>query len=203
MALAPKETIMKGIKGMAVAALIGVGFPVMAVDSYKIDTAHSTVRFSVKHMVLSNTHGNFGAYTGDIKWDKDLKLCALAGTVKVDSIDTRDIKRDEHLKSADFFDSGKYPDITLVSKSIKKGRKGYVLTADLTMRGVTKTVTLPLEVSDPVKDPWGNQRVNFATQFKLNRQDYGISWNKALDNGGLVVGNDVSVDLDIEAVKTN
>ncbi|NBV82695.1 YceI family protein [bacterium] len=194
---------MKSFAQLTLAALVGLSVSTLAVDTYKIDASHSTVQFSVKHMVLSNTRGNFGAYDGDIKWDKDPKNCSISGSVKAESVDTRDTKRDEHLRSADFFDTAKFPEITLVSKSIKRDRKGYILTADLTMKGVTKTVTLPLTVSEPVKDPWGNQRVNFSTQFKLNRQDYGMTWNKALDNGGLVVGNDVTVDLDIEGVKTN
>lgn len=193
---------MKKVAGLALSVLMGLSIPVMA-DTYKIDTSHSAVQFSVKHMVLSNTRGAFGSYNGDIQWDKDPAKSSISGTIKVDSIDTRDTKRDEHLRGADFFDAAKYPEIKFVSKSIKKKKNEYVVVGDLTMKGVTKSVTIPLEVNGPIKDPWGNQRLSFSGQFKLNRQEYGVSWSKSLDNGGLVVGDDVVVDLEIEAVKAN
>ncbi|NBV41605.1 polyisoprenoid-binding protein [bacterium] len=182
-------------------AVVALSSSIWATDVYKIDTAHSTVGFSVRHMVLSNTRGSFGDYTGDVVWDKDLKNAKINGTVKVASIDTRDQKRDDHLRSADFMDAVQFPEIQFHSTKIRKAGKVYEVTGQLTMKGVTRTVKFPLNVSDPVKDPWGNTRVNFSSEFKINRQDYGISWNKKLDNGGLVVGDEVTVQLDIEGVK--
>jgi polyisoprenoid-binding protein YceI len=189
------------IKGLFLAALVSVAAPVLAVDTYRVDQSHSSVQFSVRHMLLSNTRGTFGDFAGEIKWDADPQNSSISGTVKVASIDTRDGKRDDHLRSADFFDTTQFSEMSFKSKSIKKSKKIYTVTGDLTIKGVTRPVTFPLEVSNPIKDPWGNQRVNFSTQFKINRQDFGITWNKTMDNGGVVVGNDVNVELDVEGVK--
>jgi len=190
-------------KMLMIGALLWFLTPVFAADNYKIDQSHSNVQFSIKHMVLSTTRGNFGKYSGNIKWDPSGNGSEISGVVTVDSIDTRDSKRDEHLRSADFFDSAKFPEMSFVSKSIKKARSGYLMTGIFSLRGISKEVAIPLTVAGPVKDPWGNQRMNFNAQFKINRQVYGMNWNKVLDNGGLTVGNDVTIELDIEAIKVD
>ncbi len=188
---------------LLLAAFAAFSVPVMAADTYKVDPSHSAVQFGVRHMLLSNTRGSFGEFSGEVKWDADPKKANIAGVVKVSSIDTRDPKRDEHLRGADFFDVAKFSEMSFKSKSIQKKGKHYVVNGDLTIKGVTKPVTFPLEVSAPVTDPWGNQRVHFFANFKINRQDYGITWNKSMDNGGVVVGNDVNIELDVEGVKAN
>lgn len=178
---------------------VGLG----AADRYVVDTAHSTVGFTISHMVLSKTRGSFGAYTASIVWDKNPANASLSGTVKVGSIDTRNADRDAHLKSPDFFDAGVHPEIQFVSKRIKKTKKPlvYDVTGTLTMKGVAKVVTFPLEVSQAIQDPWGKTRMGFNARFKINRRDFGMNFSKVMDNGGLVVGNDVDVELDIEAIK--
>lgn len=191
------------VSHLLLAALTALSVPVMAADTYKVDPSHSAVQFGVRHMLLSNTRGSFGDFSGEVTWDADVKKSSISGAVKVSSIDTRDAKRDEHLRGADFFDVAKFSDMSFKSKSIRKSGKNYIVNGELTIKGVTKPVVFPLEVSAPVKDPWGNQRVHFLAKFKINRQDYGITWNKSMDNGGLVVGNDVNIELDIEGVKAN
>ncbi len=171
------------------------------VPTFTIDKSHSTVEFAVQHMALSTVKGVFTDYDGSITWDSEGKTSAIQGKVKVDSVDTRDAKRDHHLKSPDFFDVDHFSEMTLVSKSIKKSGRKYIMTADFTLKGVTKTVKIPLDVSAVVKDPWGNSRIHFAASFIINRKDYGLNFNKVMDNGGLLVGNDVKIALDIEAIQ--
>jgi polyisoprenoid-binding protein YceI len=172
------------------------------VREFKIDKTHSNVDFSVRHMALSNTKGTFTDYDGVIKWDSDGKQSAITGTVQVKSIDTRDEKRDNHLRGEDFFKTEKYPEMSLISKSISKSGRKYNMVADFTLRGVTRTIKVPLTVSSIVKDPWGNNRIQFSTTFVIDRQDYGLNFNKVTDNGGLIVGNNVTIALDIEAIES-
>jgi len=194
---------MKRLLGTAsVLSILGITTLFAAPQTYLIDTAHSAVEFSVQHMVLSKTKGNFADYTGTIIWDaENLSKSKIAGALKVASIDTKDKKRDDHLKSKDFFDAETYPQITLTDSKIEATKKGgYQLTGKLTIKDVTKTVTAPLMVQGPIKDPWGNDRIHFNATFSINRQDYGITWNKIMDNGGVVVGNQVDIEVDIEAI---
>lgn len=194
---------MKHVLGvLSLVGLFGASTLVAAPKSYVIDTAHSGIDFSVQHMVLSKTKGSFSDYTGAIVWDAEApQKSKISGAVRVASIDTKDKKRDEHLKSKDFFDADAYPKISLEATKIEKNRKGgYQLTGKLTIKDVTKEITTPLIVQGPIKDPWGNDRIHFNASFSINRQDYGITWNKIMDNGGLVVGNQVDIDIDIEAI---
>ena len=187
---------------VSVLSILGVTSLFAAPRSYMIDTAHSNVEFSVQHMVLSKTKGNFSDYTGTIVWDAEApSKSKISGALKVASIDTKDKKRDDHLKSKDFFDAETYPKITLTDSKIEATKKGgYLLTGKLTIKDVTKDVSAPLMVQGPIKDPWGNDRIHFNATFSINRQDYGITWNKIMDNGGVVVGNQVDIDIDIEAI---
>lgn len=193
------------IRWVALVLLCGMGWSsgIGAADRYVVDQSHSTVGFAISHMVLSKTRGSFGEYNASILWDKNPANSSLSGVVKVGSIDTRNTDRDAHLKSPDFFDAAVYPDIQFVSKGIKKTKKPsvYEVTGTLTMKGVAKTVTFPLEVSQAIRDPWGKTRMSFNARFKINRRDFGMNFSKVMDNGGLVVGNDVEVELDIEAIK--
>ena len=172
-----------------------------AADKFIIDKTHSSVQFSVSHMVISKIKGEFGDYTGSIVYDdKDITKSSVNVTIKVASIDTKDEKRDEHLRNTDFFDASTYPEITFKSKRVEKSGDGFVAIGDLTMRGVTKEISMPFTVAGVITDPWGNTRMGASATLKLNRQDYGISFSQKLDNGGLMVGDNVDIEIEIEAV---
>lgn len=190
---------MKKIFGLALVALVGLSGSVLAGEQYNIDKSHSTLGFSVAHMMVSKTTGQFADYEGTIQYDpNDLAASVIKVKVKVDSIDTRDAKRDGHLKSPDFFDVAQFPEMTFVSKSISTNS----ITGDLTIKGVTKEVTIPATISGPVVTPFGSTVIGINATFSINRQDYGLNWNKALDKGGVAVGNDVTVSVSIEAAKS-
>ncbi|HEX9652725.1 MAG TPA: YceI family protein, partial [bacterium] len=163
--------------------------------------AHSSVGFSVKHLVISNTKGEFSDFAGTIMLDEnDITKSSLEVTIKTASISTHDDKRDAHLRSADFFDVEKHPEITFKSKKVEKTSAGYQLTGDLTIRGVTKEVSFPFTLVGPVPDPWGGKRLAAQASVTVNRQEFGVSWNKTLDGGGLLVGDEVTINIEVEAV---
>lgn len=169
---------------------------------YDVDPDHSTIGFSVDHMVVSKTRGQFMEYTGFIEMDPDAKTVkTIEATIKTPSITTNHQKRDTHLKSPDFFDVEKYPTMAYKMKSYHKNGDGYMAVGDLTLHGVTKEITLLGNFNGVNKDPWGNTRAGFTAEGKVNRKDFGINWNKALDNGGVIVGNEVLIKLDVEAIK--
>jgi len=183
-------------------ALAGSAATSSAADKYTVDPTHSSIGFAVRHMVVSKVKGYFNEYTATILYDdKDITKSSAEVTIKTASIDTRDAKRDEHLRTPDFFDAAKYPEITFKSKRIEKSGEGFVAVGDLTMRGVTKEIQLPFTFAGVVTDPWGNTRLGLSASTKLNRQDYGVSWSKSLDSGGLVVSDDVEIAIEIEAIK--
>lgn len=170
---------------------------------YKIDTAHAHIGFSVSHLVVSRTKGEFTDYEGTIHFDaKKPANSNVDVTIQAKSIDTRNKKRDDHLRQADFFHVKEYPTITFKSTSIKK-KKGstYTVTGDLTIRGVTKRISFPAVYRGQVKDPWGNTRIGFEGALTIDRRDFGVAWNKKNETGTLVVGNEVKITLDFEAVK--
>ncbi len=171
-------------------------------DRYQIDPVHSSIGFTVRHMVIANVKGYFKEFSGTIIYDEnDITRSSVSVTIKTASINTENPKRDAHLRSPDFFDAEKYPEITFKSKRILKEKDGYVAVGDLTMRGVTREIRIPFQILGKVIDPWGNTRLGVEASLKLNRHDYGISWSQTLDSGGLVVGDEVKIDLNIEAVK--
>lgn len=177
---------------------------VSAEEKYQIDTVHSSVAFSVRHMVISDVKGEFNKFSGTIMFDKDnVGNSSVNVTIDAASIDTDNEKRDGHLKSADFFDVQNHPNITFVSKNVKKGDDGYIAVGDLTIRGVTKEVGIPFTVAGPIIDSGGNKRIGANGELTINRQDFGVSWSRTLDNGGLVVGEDVKISLDVEAVNAS
>ena len=188
--------------GTALVVLAALAATSTAADKYTVDPSHSSIGFAVRHMVVSKVKGYFNEYTAMILYDdKDTTKSSVEVTIKTASIDTRDAKRDEHLRTPDFFDAAKYPEITFKSKRIEKSGDGFVAVGDLTMRGVTKEISITFTLAGVVTDPWGNTRLGLSGGTKLNRQDYGISWNKSLDTGGLVVSNDVEIAIEIEAIK--
>jgi len=193
---------MKRLFILTLAVLISAA--AFAADSFVIDKNHSEAIFQVRHMV-SRVSGRFDDFGGTINVDRaNPSVSSVEFTIKAPSIDTGVADRDKHLRSADFFDAEKYPEITFKSTAIKpSGRKDvYDVTGTFTMRGVTKTITLPVEFLGFIKDPRGNERAGFSTHTTLNRKDYGINWNRALDNGGALLSDDVDVTVNIEAAKS-
>jgi len=169
---------------------------------WDVDPDHSTIEFRVSHMVVSKTTGRFMDYAGFIEMDAEAgTVKAIEATIKTGSVNTHHEKRDAHLRNADFFDVEHYPTMTFKLKSQKKTADGYTAVGDLTLRGVTKEVTLVGHFNGATKDPWGNIRAGFNAEGKLNRKDFGMVWNKSLDSGGLVVGDEVQIRLDVECIK--
>ncbi|MBI4348219.1 MAG: YceI family protein [Elusimicrobia bacterium] len=171
--------------------------------TYEIDKVHSEVGFKVRHMMVGKTTGRFRDFSGAFEFDGDRpKQWTAKATIAAASIDTADAKRDEHLRAPDFFDVEKHRAIEFTSTGVSGWRDGKgKLHGQLTMHGVTRPVVLDLEFNGETTDPWGAQRAGFSAKTKVDRRDFGIVWNKALDKGGLAVGNDVEITLDIEGVK--
>lgn len=190
-------------KFFAAAALAAfVAIPASAADVYNVDPSHSEVSFQIRHMV-SQVRGRFNDFKGTVNLDPaNLAKSSVDFRVKATSIDTASPDRDKHLRAADFFDVEKYPEIVFKSTSIKStGKDAYAVTGDFTMRGVTQKITLPVTFLGSAKDPWGNERAGFETGTTLNRKDYGMNWNTALDNGGVILGDDVKIAINLEAIK--
>jgi polyisoprenoid-binding protein YceI len=186
----------------AVAAAATLAALPLTAETYKIDPGHSEVGFTVRHMV-SNVRGRFNDFSGTVEMDaKAPQKSSVEFHIKADSIDTGNADRDKHLKTADFFDAEKFPEITFKSDSVKPtGKNKYDVTGTLTLHGVSKKVTLPVTFLGEAKDPWGGTRAGFETATKLDRKAYGIVWNKAIDNGGVLLGDDVNIDINLETTK--
>lgn len=194
------RTIFSIVTAIAVTAIFATTGT--AADKFTIDKTHSSVQFSVSHMVISKVKGTFNDFSGSIVYDDtDITKSSVDVTILVTSVDTKDEKRDEHLRNPDFFDAESFPEITFKSKRVEKSGDGFVVVGDLTMRGVTKEVSMPFAVAGVITDPWGNTRMGASATLEVNRQDYGVSFSKKLDNGGLLVGDDVGIEIEIEAVK--
>ena len=170
---------------------------------YKIDPAHSVIGFAIRHYEISLVRGRFKDFSGMIRYDdSDVSKSSVEFTAKIESIDTGVEARNAHLRTADFFDAAKFPDMTFKSTRVeRKGPDQYVLNGDFTLKGVTQQISLPFTMTGAIKDAQGNTRFGIAAQTKINRRDYGITWGKAMSNGGLDVGNEVMIDLQLEAVK--
>ena len=171
---------------------------------WNIDPSHSHAEFKVRHLMISNVKGSFPKVSGVLTLDEDdLTKSRVEALIDVASVETRDAQRDGHLKSADFFDAEKFPTITFKSSNIDStGGADYAVTGDLTIHGVTKSVTFAVEdVSEPSKDPWGNHRIGLSATTKINRKDFGLTWNRALETGGVLVGEEVSISLEIQFIK--
>lgn len=167
-------------------------------DEFIVDSSHSNVGFSIKHMMISNVKGNFKDFDADIDFDTNNKsFNALSATIETNSIDTGMQKRDAHLKNADFFDAEKFPNITFIMTSYNNN----TLVGKLTMHGETKEISLKSTVHGVVKDSQGNTRMGFTLEGQLNRKDFGLTWNKIIEGGGLTVGEDVNLVIDIEAIQ--
>lgn len=195
---------MKGsMKGSAKAAAKKV-LPTMAIVSepevYNIDHSHSQIGFAVKHLLISTTRGQFNDYEATISYDPaDLSAFSADVVIQAASIDTNNEGRDNHLKQSDFFDVENHPTITFKSSTLLKLSEGLAVVGDLTIKGVTKKITIPVEISGPVDNPFGGKAIGITGEATINRQDFGVSWNKSMDNGGFVVDNTVRFVIEIEA----
>jgi polyisoprenoid-binding protein YceI len=188
------------IAGLAAA----IALPATAgTTTYQIDPRHSSAGFGVTHLMISTVRGEFHGVTGTVVVDdSDLSKSTVNVTIDATTVDTSEPDRDKHLKSEAFFDVAKYPTIAFHSTKVERNNDGSLkVTGDLTIRGVTKTAVLTASLpKSPIKDPWGFQRTAVAASTKINRQDYGVAWNQKLDSGGVVVGDDVSISLDVEMI---
>lgn len=175
-------------------------------NTYQLDPIHSSVSFSVKHMMIAKVHGSFEKVSGTFIYDKNNPEAARAeAVIEAASINTREPDRDNHLKSADFFDVLKYPQLTFKSKSVVSSDAGELkVTGDLTIKGITKEVTLLAEKpSDELKDPYGNLKIGLSATTKIKRKDFGLTWNAVLEAGGVLVGDEVSINLDLQFAKVS
>ncbi|MGO9436923.1 MAG: YceI family protein [Terracidiphilus sp.] len=175
-----------------------------AVSTWKIDPAHSSAEFKVKHMMISNVKGSFSGVTGSLQLNEaNPAHSSVEGIVPVATLSTGDQQRDAHLKSADFLDAEKYPTFTFKSTNVTRHAPGaHKVTGELTLHGVTQNVTFDVEgPSEPGKDPYGNTRIGLSATTKINRKDFGLSWNAALETGGVLVGEDVTLTLEIQFIK--
>lgn len=186
-----------------VGALLAAAPSAAFASDWELDAAHSTVSFKVRHMMVSNVQGGFTKFSGTLNLDdKDVTKSTLSVDIDMASVDTRNPKRDEHLKGADFFDVAKFPKMTFKSTKVEKQGDKYLATGDLTLHGVTKPVTLTVtNVTGEVKDAFGAIRRGAQATGKINRKDFGLTWNKALEAGGVAVGEEVSLDLEVECTK--
>ncbi len=180
---------------------ISLMLPGRAADVYRVDPVHSSVGFSVKHLVISTVKGKFTDFNGTFEVDHGT-LKAASGTVQTKSVDTGVAARDSDLRSPNFFDVAKYPTITFQSKRVETQGDQTVLVGDYTMHGVTKELALPFTLTGPIKDPWGNSRIGFEAKAKVNRKEFGMMYNKILETGGLMVGDEVQIEINAEAVKS-
>jgi polyisoprenoid-binding protein YceI len=192
------------LTALAILLLVATQSNSQAQTTWSVDKGHSNVKFKVNHLVVSEVEGAFRAFTGTIKAKDDAFSDAqVEFAVDVASVNTDDEKRDGHLKSDDFFNAEKFPQMKFVSKSWKKsGKNSIKIIGDLTIRDVTKTVTFDASFGGVVNDPWGNTKAGFKASTKINRFDYNLKWNNAIEGGGLVVGKDVTIALNIELLKS-
>ena len=197
----PKSINMKSTKTLAAVLFSSVlAVRVLAADTYNLDPNHSTIGFSVSHLVINNVHGKFNEFSGTVVVDGGA-VKEAKGTIQVKSIDTGITKRDDHLRTPDFFDAQKYSTITFVSKRAEKKGDENVLIGDFTMHGLTKEIALPVKLSGPITDPWGGTRIGLHAKTKLSRKEFGVSYNATSKTGSAVVGDEIEIEINAEAVK--
>ncbi|MGE0525582.1 MAG: YceI family protein [Bdellovibrionales bacterium] len=185
------------------AFLVSVPFlGVSHAGTYKIDESHTQVGFKIKHLVISTVSGRFNKFAGEFKYDASTgKLEGLKTTIEANSIDTNEPDRDKHLRSKDFFDVDKFKTLEFVAKDVSyKEKKPAEIKGDLTIHGITKSVTLKVDFKGEAVDPWGNQRAAFEASTRVNRKDFGLKWNKNLDKGGVMIADDVDILIEGEAI---
>ncbi|MFC5532286.1 YceI family protein [Cohnella yongneupensis] len=175
----------------------------MAVSNWNLDKSHSGINFSVRHMMITNVRGSFNEFSAEVSADPtDFTSANVTVTIDAASIDTKDEGRDGHLKSPDFFNVEQHPNFVFKSTGIKsKGGEDYELTGDLTIAGVTKSVVLNTEISGPAKDPWGNEKIGVIANGSINRSEFGVTWNAALETGGFLVSDTVKLHIELSFAK--
>ncbi len=190
------------IKLLTAIACLSVFGSAQAGDIYQIDPVHSSITFSVRHLVISKVNGRFDEFTGTIDYDeKDISKSAAELSISTASVDTDNEERDQHLKGEEFFEVGKYPKMTFKSKRIEKKGDKMIAVGDLTLHGVTREIEIPFEFGGKIVDPWGKTRIALEGSATLDRTQFGLKWSKTMDNGGLMVGNEIKIALSVEAVK--
>jgi polyisoprenoid-binding protein YceI len=178
--------------------------PSTAFSTWKLDPAHSHAEFKIRHMMISNVKGSFSGLSGTLTLhESDHRLSSVDASIDVATVNTGDPQRDGHLKGPEFFESEKYPAMTFKSAKVEpKGNDEYAVTGDLTLHGVTKSMTFAVDgISEPAKDPWGNLRVGLSATAKINRKDFGLNWNAALETGGFLVGDEATITLEVQFIK--
>jgi polyisoprenoid-binding protein YceI len=175
----------------------------MRTDRWEIDSSHSSVHFSVRHLVIAKVRGSFTRWSGTVQVpDGDFSKATVAVTIDASSIDTGVADRDAHLKSPDFFDAAQYPELRFVAKRVQPRSGGDIdVVGDLSIKGITREVVLHVEQNGQAKDPWGNLRVAFSAKTSIDRKDFGLTWNQVLETGGVMVGDRVEIEAEIQAVK--
>ena len=175
----------------------------MRTERWEIDSSHSSVHFSVRHLVIAKVRGTFARWSGTVHVpDGDFAKATVAVTIDASSIDTGVAQRDEHLKSADFFDVTQFPELRFTGKRVQPRSGGAVdVVGDLTIKGITREVVLRVEQHGQAKDPWGNVRAAFTAKTSIDRKDFGLTWNQVLETGGVMVGDRVDIEAEIQAVK--
>ena len=178
-------------------------FSAPTLSTWSLDKSHSAAEFSVRHMMISNVRGHFSELAGTLQYDpQHVENSAVSVAIQAASVETRDAKRDGHLKSLDFFDAEKFPELSFHSTQWQhKNDDELLVKGDLTIRGVTREVVLTVERTPELKDPWGGTRVGFTGRTKVNRKDFGLTWNAALEAGGVLVGDEVAITIEAEFVK--
>lgn len=170
--------------------------------TFEIDPSHSEVGFTARHAMVTKVRGSFTDFAGSVTTEENLQNAAIKVEIDVASVDTRNADRDGHLKSGDFFDAETFPKITFISTSVEaKGDDALTVTGDLTIKDVTKTVTIDFDFNGEAVDPWGQTRLGFEGSTTVNRKDFGLTWQTALDNGGVLVSEKINLNFDISAVK--
>lgn len=190
----------RGLVMAVLAILVGVG-PSRGADVYVVDKAHANIGFEVSHLVISKVRGRFNEFSASLTLDEQGKLAGAEATVQVKSIDTANQRRDQHLLGADFFDAAAHPEMTFKSTRVETRDGRQVLVGKLTIRGTTRDVALPFRILGPITDPSGSTKIGFEASGKIDRTDYGLTWHRALEAGGAVVGTEVEIHVNFEATK--
>ena len=185
----------------ALLTVLVAALPALAADTYNFDKAHTRIGFTAQHLIISSVDGRFKDFDGVIVVDPDITKSSVKITIKTASVDTDNSQRDNDLRNSEFLDVAKYPEMTFVSDKIEKRSDGYVAIGTFTLKGVSKKIELPFTFAGPIADPWGMQRIAAKASTKINRQDYGVKYNQAMKDGSAIVGNEVVLNLTVEATK--
>lgn len=178
------------------------GHPIPAAGEYQFDVSHSHVGFAVKHLMVAKTRGSFGTFSGSLTIGEDPSDSAIDVEIEAASINSRDEQRDGHLRSADFLDVEQFPTLRYRSTGVRQDGSDWAVDGELTVKGVTRPVPLSVTFDGAASDPWGNTRAVFSATAKINREDFGLTWNQALETGGVLVGKDVQITIEVETIKS-